>query len=293
MTDRTVSLTALADLASTGAGSRWVDGPVKLHALDYPGPTASEGSEEKDSLPPPVVLVPGISMPAVGMDFVACELAQTRRVLVVDVRGRGLSQSADDYSIEAYADDLERVVADLLPDTAPVLVGHSMGARIVTFAAARGRIPHSGVVAVDPPLSGPGRAPYPTTRPQFMSQVEQALRGTTADEVAQSWPSWPRREQEIRARWLGSCDPDAIGATHDGFESEDFFSWWSKVPAPIAFVRGSDSPVVPEAAMAEVMSENSAASIHQVDSAGHMVFWDNGAAARAALADAMRAIGAQ
>lgn len=286
MTDRTVSLTALADLPATGATSRWVDGEVGLHVLDYPGPGGADS-------PSPLVLVPGISMPAMGMDFVARRLSATRRVLVTDVRGRGLSQSGEDYSVEAYASDVERVLTALVPGEHAVLVGHSMGARIVTLVASRGLVEHGGVVAVDPPLSGPGRGAYPTTREAFMGQVEQALRGTTADEVAASWPSWPRREQEIRARWLGSCSPEAIGATHDGFESEDFFDWWSTVPAPVAFVRGANSPVVPEEAVEEVLSANRLASLHTVETAGHMVFWDNAEGAEKVLADALRAVGAE
>ena len=285
MIDRHVSLTALADLPATGATSRWVDGDVGLHVLDHPGPASSTLA--------PLVLVPGISMPAMGMDFVARDLAATRRVLVTDVRGRGLSQSGPDYSMTACAEDLERVLRALLPAERAVLVGHSMGARIVTLVAARGQIEHAGVVAVDPPLSGPGRAPYPTTREAFMGQVEQARRGTSADEVAASWPTWPRREQEIRARWLGSCDPEAIGATHDGFESEDFFDWWGQVPQPVAFVRGDTSPVVPDAAMAEVTEVNPGASVHVVADAGHMVFWDNRPGAEQVLTEALRAIGAE
>lgn len=286
MTDRTVSLTALADLPETGAVSRWVDGDVGLHVLDYPGP-------DDDRVPlSPVVLVPGISMPAMGMDFVARTLARTRRVLVTDVRGRGLSQSGETYAMTAYAEDLERTLAALVPGEAPVLVGHSMGARIVTLVAARERARHGGVVAIDPPLSGPGRDPYPTSREAFMGQVEQARRGTTADEVALSWPSWPRREQEIRARWLGSCAPEAIGATHEGFESEDFFEWWPEVPQPVAFIRGEDSPVVPASAMEEVTRTNPRATTHFVADAGHMVFWDNAEGAEMALVDALRAVGA-
>ena len=285
MTDRTVSLTALADLPGTGAVSRWIEGEVGLHVLDYPGPAGDGG-------PAPVVLVPGISMPAIGMDFVARGLARSRRVLVIDVRGRGLSQSGDDYSMTAYAEDLERVVTALAPGEGAVLVGHSMGARVVTLVASRGRVRHGGVVAIDPPLSGPGRDPYPTTRAAFMGQVEEARRGTTADEVASAWPSWPRREQEIRARWLGSCAPEAIGATHDGFEGEDFFGWWPSVPGPVAFIRGEESPVVPAAAVDEVTRTNPRASVHTVGAAGHMVFWDNAEGAEVALADALRAVGA-
>ncbi|WP_435198278.1 alpha/beta fold hydrolase [Janibacter sp. GS2] len=284
MTDRTVSLTAVADLTETGAVSRWIGGRPGLHVLDYPGPSA-------DASMAPIVLVPGISMPAIGMDFVAGALARKRRVLVPDVRGRGLSQSGDDYSMVAYAEDLERTITALVDGERAVLVGHSMGARIVTLVAARGRVGPGGVVCIDPPLSGPGRDPYPTTRAAFMGQVEQALRGTTAEEVAQSWPTWPERELGIRARWLGSCAPEAVGATHEGFESEDFFEWWPNVPEPVAFVRGANSPVVPAAAMTEVTSRNPSATVHTVEAAGHMVFWDNPTAAMSVLSDALRAVG--
>ncbi len=283
MTDRLVSLTALADLPGTGASSRWIEAEVGLHALDYPGP--------EDTAAAPIVLVPGISMPAMGMDFLARRLAGDRRVIVPDVRGRGLSQSGSSYAMSAYAEDLEAIIADLLPEERAVLVGHSMGARIVTLVAARGKVAHAGVVAVDPPLSGPGRDPYPTSRAAFMAQVDEAVRGTTADEVAASWPSWPRREQEIRARWLGSCSPEAIGATHDGFEAEDFFDWWPQVPAPVAFVRGETSPVVTEEAMTEVTAGNPTASVHTVAAAGHMVFWENAEEAERILAEALDALG--
>jgi hypothetical protein len=38
-----------------------------------------------------------------------------------------------------------------------------------------------------------GRGPYPTTLEAFLCQLEQAQRGTDADEVARSRPRWPRR----------------------------------------------------------------------------------------------------
>ena len=86
-----------------------------------------------------------------------------------------------------------------------------MGARI-TAVAADPRLDLRGTVLVDPPMSGPGRGRYPTTLEAFLGQLDQARRGTDADEVAASWPRWPRREQELRARWLGSISRDAIVA---------------------------------------------------------------------------------
>ncbi|MCZ2837326.1 alpha/beta fold hydrolase [Modestobacter sp. VKM Ac-2985] len=270
MNRRVVEQVALADLADVPARSRWVrSGALRLHVLDY--------ARTDDDVRTPLLVVPGITTPAIGMDFVARELTDLVRPVVLDVRGRGLSDSADSYTLSDYADDVLAVVTGLQLHL-PLLLGHSMGARIAGLAAVRAagqRIPLTGSVLVDPPLSGPGRSPYPTTLAAFMGQLDAAVRGTTADEVAQSWPRWPRREQELRARWLSSCAPEAIEATHRGFESEDFFDFWAQVPASTVFVWGEDSPVVTAAGAGEARAAHPEAGFASIPGAGHMVFWDN------------------
>ncbi|WP_214367256.1 alpha/beta fold hydrolase [Pseudonocardia sp. H11422] len=259
---RSVLQSALADLADVPAAGRWVrSGALRLHVLDYGG----------DGVP--LVVLPGITSPAVTMDFVARELTDLARPIVVDVRGRGLSDAGGSYSLEDYADDTLAVI-DGLGLERPLLLGHSMGARIAAVTAARGTALR-GTVLVDPPMSGPGRGPYPTTLEAFLGQLADAKRGTDADEVATAWPRWPRREQELRARWLASCDETAIAATHAGFETEDFFDAWPAVPAPTVLVHGADSPVVTAAGVAEAKAANPGARIVEIPDAGHMVFWDN------------------
>jgi N-formylmaleamate deformylase len=268
---RCVRQDALADLADVPAVSRWVrSGDVRLHVLDYGG----------DGVP--LVVLPGITSPAITMDFVARELRDLVRPVVVDVRGRGLSDSGSSYTLDAYADDALAVLDDL---DDPLLLGHSMGARIAAVTATRRRL--RGTVLVDPPMSGPGRGPYPTPLAAFLDQLAQAERGTDADEVARAWPRWPRREQELRARWLSSCAHDAITATHSGFESEDFFDTWPAVPAPTTLLYGADSPVVTADGAEEAAKANPAASLVAIPDAGHMVFWDNPAAALQLLRTAL------
>ncbi|GAA4894660.1 alpha/beta fold hydrolase [Actinomycetospora straminea] len=276
---RVLSQPALADLGEVPADSRWVRsrGPL-LHLLDY-GP---EGR-------PPLVVVPGITSPAISMDFVVRGLTDLVRPVVLDVRGRGLSDNGDAYDLDTYARDVEAVVRGLRLER-PILLGHSMGARIVAATAAAGRIDARGSVLVDPPMSGPGRGPYPTTLETFLGQLDQARAGATADDVAASWPRWPRREQELRARWMGSISRDAIVATHAGFESEDFFAIWPSVPAPTVLIHGGDSPVVTAAGAEEAAKANPEASVVDVPGTGHMVFWDDPAAALEATREALRSL---
>ncbi|MFD3578602.1 alpha/beta fold hydrolase [Streptomyces sp. NPDC058644] len=274
--DRCLPQSALADLADVPATSRWVrSGATRLHVLDYGGTGA------------PLLVLPGITSPAVTMDFVARELTDVVRPLILDVRGRGLSDGGGSYSLDEYAEDVEAVVTGLGLDR-PILFGHSMGARIAAVTAVRAKVALRGTVLGDPPMSGPGRGPYPTPLEAFLDQLAQARRGTDADEVARSWPRWPRREQELRARWLASCGAEAIAATHRGFESEDFFAWWPSVSGPTALLYGADSPVVTAAGAAEAARLHPSAVFAGVPDAGHMLFWDSTRAAISALREALR-----
>ncbi len=262
MSQRSIPQAALADLADVPATSRWVrSGGIRLHALDYGGDL------------PPLVVLPGITSPAVTMDFVARELTGLVRPVVLDVRGRGLSDDGDGYGLEEYAEDTEALITGLGLDR-PLLFGHSMGARIAAVTAVRAKVPLRGTVLADPPMSGPGRGPYPSTLEAFRQQLAEAQLGTDANEVAAFWPTWPRRELELRARWLSSCAEEAITATHHGFEHEDFFDWWRLVPAPAAMLYGAESPVVTPAGVEEAAGANSAAALYGIPKAGHMIFWD-------------------
>jgi N-formylmaleamate deformylase len=260
-----VSAEARADLDRVDAESRWVrGGDVRLHVLDYGGDAR------------PLVVLPGITSPAITWDFVVRELRDLVRPVVVDLRGRGLSDTGGSYALADYAADVEAVVAALgLAGQDPILLGHSMGARIAGYAAARSTTAYAGSIVVDPPLSGPGRGAYPTSREAFLEQLDEGRRGTTADAVARFYPRWPRPELELRARWVATCDEAAVLESLRRFsEVEDFFAWWPEVPAPTALVYGGASPVVTAEGAREAARANPAATLHEVPGAGHMVPWD-------------------
>ena len=221
-----------------------------------------------------MLVLPGITSPAITWDFVVAELRDLVRPVVLDLRGRGLSARGPSYALSDYAADAEAVV-DRLGLGRPILLGHSLGGRIAAVVAARGRIAVHGTVVVDPPLSGPGRGGYPTPRSSIDAQLAEGRRGTTADEVRRYYPAWPRTELALRARWLPSCDETAVMESYERFSREDFFEAWPDVPAPVALIRGAESPVVTETAAREVIAANPTVAARDVPAAGHMVPWDN------------------
>jgi N-formylmaleamate deformylase len=252
----------LDELRALGAEGRWVEGPDgRLHVLDYGGDR------------PPLLVLPGITSPAITWDFVVAELRDIVRPLVMDLRGRGLSDVGSGYRASDFAGDAAAVISEL-GLRRPLVLGHSLGARIAAALAARGDVSLGGVTLVDPPLTGPGRDPYPTSREAFLEQLHEGYAGTTADEVRRFYPKWARAELLLRARWIATCDEQAVLATYDEFTREDFFDWWPRVAPPAAFIRGGDSPVVTEDGAAEAALTNPAASRHSIEDAGHMVPWD-------------------
>jgi N-formylmaleamate deformylase len=224
-----------------------------------------------------LLFLPGITSPAVTADFLAVRFADLGfRVSVPDIRGRGLTDraSAGRYRLPDYAADVAGLV-DALGLRTPVVVGHSMGARIAAaYAVLHAPADHGLLVLVDPPTSGPGRGPYPTSRETFLEQLREAQEGTDAEAVRRFYPKWPDRELRIRADVLASCDETAVLETHEGFETEDFFAYWAQLTRPVMLVRGGDSPVVPLPAVADLRRTRPDIEIVTVPGAGHMVPWD-------------------
>lgn len=251
-----------ADLEALDARRGVADvGGLRLHYLDYGGGQ------------PEIVVLAGITSPAITWDFVVRELRDLGRIVVPDLRGRGLSDApASGYGLREHADDLLGLL-DVLGVERPVLLGHSQGARVAAaFAVAHpGRA--GALILLDPPLSGPGR-PYPMSREVFHVQLEAARAGATADDVRAHFPRWPERELELRTRWLPTVAEAAIDGTHASFESETFEPLWRELRPPVALLYGEASPVVTAPDVAVLAALNPAAVLLAVAGAGHMLPWD-------------------
>lgn len=248
--------------ASGTSGYAERDG-VRLHYLEY----GDDG--------PALVIVPGITSPAITWEWVSEELAREHRVLTLDVRGRGLSDKpTSGFTLPEYAEDTIAVI-DAAGLDRPIVLGHSMGARIVAALGVLHRARVGPLVLVDPPLTGPGRGPYPTSLEAFMDQLEKARAGATVDEIREYFPSWTDEQLQQRLEWLPTCDETAVAETWRNFHDEDVFPYLSELEPPVLFMYGGESPVIPAAAVPEVERTNPRLEIVRVPGAGHMIPWDN------------------
>lgn len=225
---------------------------------------------------PPLLILPGITMPARGMAFVARRLCDRYRVVVPDLRGRGSSDRArpDHHRLSDYSADARHVLADAAaPVEDTVVLGHSLGARIAAFTATSGTTPR-GLVLVDPPMSRVGR-PYPTTWESFRVQLDPTGEAADLAWVQRAYPSWPAAEQELRLELAPTCDPVAVRETWEHFGRDDFRPLWSALECPTLLITGEDSPMFLDTDLTELRQARPDLLTGRVPGAGHMVPWDN------------------
>jgi N-formylmaleamate deformylase len=237
---------------------------IRQHYLRYGG----EGA--------PLLVVPGITSPAATWGFVAERLAQHYDTYVLDVRGRGISESGAilDYGLDACAADLV-AVADTLGFASLAILGHSMGARIALRASRTLGTRITKLVLVDPPVSGPGRRPYPIPLEFMLKGLHTAQKGAGVEEMRPFMSKWNDREIRIRAEWLPTCDQRAIETAFRGFHEDDIHADFAQVKAEtLLMVAGLGGVVQPED-VDEIKDLLPSTQVERVANAGHMIPYED------------------
>jgi N-formylmaleamate deformylase len=237
---------------------------IRQHYLRYGG----EGA--------PLILIPGITSPAITWGFVGERLGRHFDTYILDVRGRGLSESGPHlgYGLDECASDV-LAFADALNLSGFVLLGHSMGARIAirTARATKSRV--SKAVLVDPPVTGPGRRSYPTTWAWFQDSLDAAQRGIGPDEMRKFVPSWEEKHIRLRAEWLHTCDMRAVAETYRGFHEDDIHADIPKLTIPVLLmVAGKGGVILPDD-VKEIKTLLPSIQVERVENASHLIPWDD------------------
>lgn len=224
----------------------------------------------------PLLLVPGITSPAITWGFVAERLAESHDVHVLDVRGRGLSESGPelDYGLDAMAADAAAFSAALGFDEFDFL-GHSMGARVGIRMARAKPVGLRRMVLVDPPVTGPGRRPYPAPLSWYVDSIRLTRRGASWQDLKPFSPSWTEEQLRLRAEWLHTCDEQAIVRSYNDFHDTDIHADLPHVETPsLLVVAGKGGVILPEDA-AEIVRLMPNVQVGRVETAGHMIPWDD------------------
>lgn len=231
---------------------------------------------------PQVVLVHGGGQNAHTWDTVALALGVP--LVAPDLPGHGHSDWRDDatYEIEEMADDLAIAVSRLAP-SARVVVGMSLGGLTSLALAARhpGLVRKLLLVDITPGVTA-AKAKVVTdfiNGPQTFPSFDDLLARTVAHHPTRS-------EASLRRGILHNARPlddgswqwryDRRARQHDGAPKSPERLWDAvgSLQCPVTLVRGSLSPVVDDADVAELSRRNPSARTVVVDGAGHSVQGD-------------------
>ena len=225
----------------------------------------------------PLVLVPGITSPAITWGFVGERLGADFDTYVLDVRGRGLSEGGPHlkYTLDDYAGDVAEFAAALKLKPY-IVVGHSMGGRIAARLGHRYPQNIARMVIVDPPLSGPGRRPYVRPLNFYTDAINQARQGLLNFEgMRATYPQWSEENLRLRAEWLHTCDDTAIADTVRGFQEEEIHSDLPALRMPTLLVVAGKGGVINDADITEVRGLLPTIAIRKVEHTGHMIPFDD------------------
>ncbi len=253
------------------SGRHMISNGIRLHYLDIEGPDL-----DSVGVDPALVLIPGIVNPAITWEFVARHLAVFRRVIVIDNRGRGLSAGgADlDYTLDDYARDAAGLIEALGLDK-PIVLGHSMGGRIVIKLAAMRPDLVGSLIVADPPLSGPGRPPLGGSVQWWLDGIDAAARGEPPDASAPNLRNWTPEQLALRSEWMPTCDKTAVAKSFEYFATEDVHGLLPDIRCRTLLIYAENGGMVTDDAAAEVVSTLKDGRALRIDNVGHMIPWDD------------------
>jgi pimeloyl-ACP methyl ester carboxylesterase len=182
---------------------------------------------------PVVLAVHGITGSHVSWRAVARELGDEVTMLAVDLRGRGASTASAPHGIGQHVDDLLQVL-DHLEVVRPLLLGHSMGAYVVSALAARRPERASAVVLVD------GGLPLPMPEGADPDAVLDATLGPAIARLRETYESPEAYRDFFRAHPAFACRPDAWSPDVEAYVDYDLVDGRSRVSEGAVRADGRD-----------------------------------------------------
>jgi len=247
---------------------------LRLHYLDH-----------GDRAKPPLICLHGLSGNAHSFDGLAPHLTAHRRVIAVDVRGRGDSEwgPPGDYNATVYTSDLAALIDALgLPRVS--LIGTSMGGSIAMMYAGGypeqverlvlndigPEIDPAGVVRItDYMIAAPTSFATLAGVAAYYRENYPALREAPQDALLE-FVKWAVRPNAAGAyEW--KLDPAVRNIPRSGTAARAMDMWvpYARIIAPVLVVRGAESDILSHATTERMRTVQRRTTVVEIPGVGH------------------------
>jgi pimeloyl-ACP methyl ester carboxylesterase len=255
---------------------------LKLYARVYPGPEPSART---------VLCLHGLTRNSRDFEDLAPHLQRRFRVLVPDVRGRGLSArdpNPQNYQPAIYLQDILTLI-DTVAAQRVAVIGTSMGGMLAMMLAVGSGDRVSGVVLndmgpeVDPKglerIKGyAGRLPSPKNWDDAIAQTRTVFGDAWPNLSAERWSTLTRRGYREDEKGVLNVDADPmIGEMlrAAGAATANLWPFWKALRGvPMLAIRGAQSDILSEATFAKMKAENPELKQLEVAQRGHVPLLD-------------------
>jgi pimeloyl-ACP methyl ester carboxylesterase len=262
---------------------------LRLYYRDY---SATEGAART-----PVLCIPGLTRNSRDFDFIADHIAESRRVLTADLRGRGKSAYDPDprnYAVPAETSDMLRLL-DAAGVPRVVVLGTSRGGVIaMTMATFKPGVLAGAIlndIGAQLEAAGLERIYDVMRAPPSYSGWKQAANGLKRGNGAHfpnvsdaQWLAFARAlYREDQGRIAGDYDPKFPAAILEGRGTHprtdagaaNLWKWFSALsPVPVLVLRGGRSELLSEATLAAMHAAKPDLVSITVKDRGHVPFLD-------------------
>ena len=256
---------------------------LRLHVRHYPGPRPAA---------PTVLCLHGLMRNARDFEDLAPRLQARYRVLVPDLRGRGLSDrdpAPENYQVPVYLEDLRPIFAEAAEHGPYAIIGTSLGGILAMVHAASRPARLAGIVlndigpALDPAgverIKGyAGRSPAPIDWPEAVAQVRATYEVAWPGLPPDRWDRIARRSfvEDAQGRLLSAADP-AIGDAMRAAPSAPLDLWmqWRALgDLPVLALRGESSDLLSPAILDRMVALKRDLETQVVANRGHVPMLD-------------------
>lgn len=225
----------------------------------------------------PIIFLPGITSYSHSFNKILRLMPDKFYCLSMDIRGRGLSDAPKTgYLLEDYTEDLLNVINALIANPqSPVLVGHSMGARVSAQFGSRYAALISGIVLIDPPINGPGqRALYPNALSMFIKQKEAVDQGKLDLFRSLLPPSFTEAQVAERAEEYRNVNLHAFIESYHSLLREPFQVYVKMLTVPALLLAAEHGDIIREDELQVLKMINPRMQVERVKDVAHMIYKD-------------------